>query len=76
MVAIHVRNVPESVVAALRERAARHGRSMQREVLAILEAAAAEPLEVEKPPPLRLVTVKTAGKSTWRREEIYGDDDR
>lgn len=76
MPAIHIRNVPETLVAALRERAARRGHSMQQDLLEILEAAAAEPVEVEAPPPLRLFTVKTAGKSTWRREDIYGDEGR
>ncbi|MGI8622642.1 MAG: FitA-like ribbon-helix-helix domain-containing protein, partial [Solirubrobacteraceae bacterium] len=32
MTALHVRNLPESVVTALRERAARHGQSMQQEI--------------------------------------------
>lgn len=65
MPAIHVRNVPEATLAALRERAERHGRSLQMEVLAILEQAAAEP------EPIKLVTAKTSGNSTWRREDIY-----
>ena len=50
MGALHVRNVPESLIVALRERAERHGHSIQQEVLQILEAAAAEP---EKAPETR-----------------------
>lgn len=74
MAAIHVRNVPAPVVAALRERAEWHRQSMQQEIRQILEEAA-----VERPPgkdiePLQLTTVRTAATSTWRREEIYGDD--
>jgi plasmid stability protein len=76
MPAIHVRNVPESVLAALRERAAHRGHSMQQELRAILEAAAAEPVAGEPPPPIRLVTTRTPGRSTWRREDIYGDEGR
>lgn len=76
MAAIHVRNVPESVVAALRERALRHGQSMQQEIRQILEQAAAG----QPPPgviePVRLHTVRTDGTSTWRREEMYGDAGR
>jgi hypothetical protein len=76
MVAFHIRDVPEPVAAALRERAQRHGRSLQRELLAILEAVAAEPSPGQPLPPLRLRTVRSHGTSTWRREEIYGDQGR
>lgn len=76
MAAIHVRHVPEAVVAALRERAARHGQSMQQEILQILEAAAAGQPPPAAVDPLRLHTVRAGGASTWRREEIYGDTGR
>lgn len=76
MAAIHVRNVPEPVMAGLRERAERHGRSMQQELLEILAQAAAQPGASETLPRLRLKTVRTSGGSTWRREEIYGDEGR
>lgn len=74
--ALHVRNVPEKVVAALRERAARHGHSMQQELRQILEAAAAEAPPREDPEPIHLITVRTASDSTWRREDIYDDAGR
>jgi len=77
MVAFNVRNVPEPVAAALRERASRHGRSLQQELLVILEAAAAEPVSSTAAlPPIQLKTVRTAGASSWSREEIYGDEAR
>lgn len=38
-----IRSIPVSVLKRLRARAERHHRSMQGEILAILEAAAAEP---------------------------------
>ncbi|HEY1914428.1 MAG TPA: Arc family DNA-binding protein [Streptosporangiaceae bacterium] len=76
MKAVHIRNVPERVSAALRERAARHGQSMQQELLAILEAAAAEEPPQVQAPPIRLTTVRTTDPSTWSREEIYGDESR
>lgn len=76
MPALHIRKVPAAVVAALRERAERRGRSMQQEILKILEAAAAEPVAGPSPPPIRLVTVKTSGRSSWRREETYGAEGR
>lgn len=76
MSAIHVRDVPERVVSALRERAAAHGQSMQQEIRQILESAATTPLPGEPPDPVRLTTVHTAVRSTWSREEIYGDKSR
>ncbi len=77
MVAFNVRDVPGPVAAALRERARRHGRSLQQELLAILESAAAEPAPAPGSlPPLRLTMVNNGGSSAWSREEIYGDDGR
>jgi len=77
MVAFNVRNVPGSVASALRERASRHGHSLQQELLQILEAAAAEPVtDVVPPPPVSLHTVRTQGTSTWPRESIYDEDGR
>ncbi len=74
--AIHIRNVPESMLSALRERAAAHGRSMQQEVLAILDAATAEPIPRQAPSPIQLVTTRTSTHRTWRREDIYDDESR
>jgi plasmid stability protein len=76
MAAVHIRNVPESVVTALRERAARHGQSMQQEIRQILEAAASAPAPRQARAAVGLTTVRTAGASSWRREEIYGDTGR
>lgn len=73
--AIHIRHVPERTLAALRERADRHGRSVQKEILLILEEAATAPAPGEAPPPLRLRTVPAGSTSTWRREDIYEDTD-
>jgi plasmid stability protein len=39
---LSIKNAPEHVVARLRERASRHHRSLQGELLAIIEAAARE----------------------------------
>ncbi|MEJ5946612.1 hypothetical protein WDZ17_15040 [Pseudokineococcus basanitobsidens] len=76
MTAVHVRDVPEPVVAALRERAARHGRSLQQEIRQVLAAAAAERLPGEVPEPARLVTVRAGSRTTWRREHVYDDAGR
>lgn len=76
MAAIHVRHVPEEILAALRERAARNGRSMQQELLRILREAAAEVPEPEERGPVPLVKVRTGGRGTWRREDEYGEEGR
>jgi PHD/YefM family antitoxin component YafN of YafNO toxin-antitoxin module len=63
------------LVAALRERARRNGRSLQQEVRSILAAAEAD----ESPaalPPIQLKTVRTTVSSRWSRAEIYGDEGR
>jgi plasmid stability protein len=39
---LSIKNVPEGIVARLRERAARHHRSLQGELMAIIEAAVAD----------------------------------
>jgi antitoxin (DNA-binding transcriptional repressor) of toxin-antitoxin stability system len=65
----------EWLVRILRERAKRHGRSLQQELRALLETAENGP-EAVPLPPIRLVTVRTAGSSTWSRDEIYGDEGR
>jgi plasmid stability protein len=76
MAAIHVRNLPEPVLAALRERAIRHGHSMQEEIRQILAEAAAQQAPPARVEPVQLQTVRTEGASTWGREEIYGDAGR
>ena len=40
---LSVKNVPEALAAKLRERAARNHRSLQGELMAILEAATSDP---------------------------------
>lgn len=75
MPAIHVRNVPEWTITALRERAEARGRSMQQELLEILQTAA-ESIPRPAPSPIQLVTAHTGTRTTWRREEVYGDEGR
>jgi len=65
----------EGLVRILRERARRHGRSLEQELRAILDAAENAPGAAPLPP-IRLTTVRTVGGSTWSREEIYGDEGR
>jgi hypothetical protein len=49
---------------------------MQQEILEVLEAAAAERSLGQLPSAIRLVKVKTSGKSSWKREDIYDDESR
>lgn len=63
-------------MAALRERALLHGRSMQEEIRQILARAATEPMSTRAVEPVRLTTVRTSGTSAWVRDELYGDDGR
>lgn len=76
MPAIHVRDVPEEVLDALKRRAARHERSLQRELRHLLAAIAQEEPAGEPLPPIELKLSDARPSSMWRREEIYGDDGR
>jgi antitoxin (DNA-binding transcriptional repressor) of toxin-antitoxin stability system len=61
------------LVLALRERARRHGVTLEEELRSIAEMAGAP---LAQPGPIRLTTVRTSGGPPWSREEIYGDDGR
>lgn len=49
MPSLSIKDVPESLLVAIRQRAARNHRSLQGELMALLEAAAAEPPFVVHP---------------------------
>lgn len=76
MQAIHIRGVPDSVVAALKRRAAANHRSMQGEVLHILSEEARKAPPSEPPAPISLRTVASGRTSDYTREAIYGDSTR
>lgn len=61
-----IRNVPDPVARALRQRAADNRRSLQQEMLALLEAAAEPgPLRIAEPEPSTYVTApRRRGKAT------------
>jgi len=81
MKSLHIRDIDETTLDGLKKRAARHRRSLQKEVQWLLEQAALmapnAPLENEAPK-LNLHTVHRNGNSTtrWNRESIYQDDGR
>ena len=76
MPAIHIRDVPEEVVDALKRRAAGHHRSLQMELRHILDAIAREEPELKILPPIELELSTAKPKGPWGRDEIYDDDGR
>jgi plasmid stability protein len=78
MPAIHVREVDDAVIDALKARAARNHRSLQGEIRAILEEAA----HATKMPArgkgrrLRIKTVQVGTPIPYSREVIYDDESR
>ena len=76
MPAIQIRDVSPEVIAALKRRAARNERSLEGELRFILAAIARDEPQATPLPPLTLKLSAAAPASTWRREEIYGDEGR
>ncbi|MBS0403825.1 MAG: hypothetical protein JSS18_15255 [Proteobacteria bacterium] len=50
-VSLSIKDVPEPLAERLRQRAARNHRSLQRELMALIEAAAETPLQAREPEP-------------------------
>lgn len=76
MPAIQIRDVPAEVVAALKRRASRNERSLEGELRYLLATVAREEPSAAPIPPLQLKLSQAPSSTTWRREEIYGDDGR
>jgi plasmid stability protein len=76
MPAVHVRDVPPEILAALKRRAQRHHRSLQGELRDLLSAVAQEERSAEPLPSLELKFTPASPTSSWSREETYGDDGR
>ena len=76
MSAIHIRNVPDVVIQHLKQRAKANNRSMQKEVLSILEAAIADQVKTEPWQPIKLVMAPESTNGSWRREDLYNEDGR
>lgn len=74
MPALHVRDVPEDTVAALKRRAALHGHSVQQELRDILDRAAAEPVRARVPRTVELQTVSTGRSGTFDRTTFYDNE--
>jgi plasmid stability protein len=76
MPAVQIRDVAPKILAALKRRAARHERSLEGELRTILAAIAREEPPTTPLPPIELNLSQASPPTTWRREEIYGDDGR
>jgi antitoxin FitA len=80
MPAIHIRNVPEETLAALKRRAAENHRSLQMELRHILEAAASEAPAAAPRSSIgdELIMARDVppADNQWSRDEIYEDDGR
>ncbi len=76
MPAIRIRDVPDEVLEALKNRARRRGRSLQGELRHILSSVARSESIHEQLPPLKLHFSDASPQTSWSREEIYGDDGR
>jgi plasmid stability protein len=68
---LSIKNVPASVLTELRKRAARHHRSIQGELMALLSAVVASPPEAEPSEATRAPQGRRAG--TRRIEEIAAE---
>ena len=76
MAAVQIRDVSPEVLAALKRRAARHERSLEGELRYILAAIAREEPPAPPLPPIDLKLSEASLSTSWRREEMYGDDGR
>jgi len=80
MKSLHIRNLEDDVLCGLKRRAARHRRSLQKEVESVLaDAARMVPVD-EAPHPERKLNLRTVHSGNpnadWSRERLYGDDGR
>ena len=76
MKSLHIRDIPEGTLDALKRLAKGHHRSLQGELHAILEHAARS-APPPRPETLEWITVTTGiSESTWSRNEIYDADGR
>lgn len=76
MKSIHIRNIDSQTLERLKRLARNHNRSLQGELRDILTKAARMAPPDHTKDDLELVTVKTGGKSTWSRDEIYENHGR
>lgn len=76
MRSLHVRDLPEPIVEALKRRAKQHHRSLQGELHAVLEEAARVAPPAQGMKPIQLKLSKSTSSQPWTREDIYDDRGR
>jgi plasmid stability protein len=76
MKSLHIRDVDQATIDALKRMARHSHRSLQGEVRDILDRAARMAPADDGESDLDLVTVEIGGVSSWRRSEVYGDHGR
>ncbi len=77
MKSIHIREISDETLSGLKRRAARHRRSLQKEIHVLLEEAARmQTSDKSETTHLNLRTVRTGRSDSWSREQIYGDSGR
>ena len=76
MKSILIRDIDPEILIALKRLARMHNRSLQGELHEIVKRAARFAPETGDSDDLEIVTVKTEGGSSWRREDIYGNEGR
>lgn len=78
MKSLHIRDLHEETLSGLKRRAARHRRSLQKEVQVLLEdAAKMVPGDGEPDDKLKLHIVRSGSTGgDWGRDEIYDDEGR
>jgi len=75
MPALHIRNVDDAVISALKKRARQSNRSLEGELREILrEAAFGRASRVSEP--VTIHTVSVPSNSSYGREDIYDDSGR
>ena len=74
MSALHIRNVDDAVLDALKRRAAENNRSMEGELRELLRQAVFPKGVRGSRRKLRLRTVAVGSRSSCGRDEIYGDE--
>ena len=76
MKSILIRAIEPDTLAALKRLASSHRRSLQGELLTILDKAARLAPPESEEEELPWITVETGGSSTWPRGELYDDQSR
>ncbi len=76
MPAIHIRDITEETLEALKRRAAANDRSLQQELRHSLRKLAEDAPPADPLPLLKLEFSDAEPQGRWRREEIYSDDGR